>query len=397
MRFITISTLYPNSEDPKHGIFVETRLRKYLAAYPETNVKVIAPVPWFPFRSERYGEYGRFARIPRNEQWNGLEVYHPRYLVIPKVGMLVTPVFLALSIYLCMKRLTKSFKPDFIDGHYFYPDGVAIAWVARFMKFKYYLTARGTDLNLIPEYPIPRRMIQKAAKGAVQSFTVCEALRKALIDLGESGERVTTLRNGVDLELFYPPENRGVLRKEIGLVRTTIISVGHLIERKGHHLVIEALVNLPEVDLLIAGEGPEKSNLKSLVEQFGLSQRVKFLGALRQSELSRYYGASDALVLASSREGWANVLLESMACGTPVVATDIWGTPEIIKEQVAGVLVSRSADAIAQGLQKLLCCLPERSETRKYAEKFSWDETIGGMHHFFNALNLSKRDLQGQH
>ncbi len=383
MQFITISTLYPSSEDPKNGIFVETRLRKYLEAYPDSKVKVIAPVPWFPLKGGRWGEYGRFARVPKYEKWNDIEIYHPRYIVLPKIGMLITPFFLALSIWLCLKKVRSQFKPDFIDGHYFYPDGVSISWTARMLKLPYFVTARGTDLNLIPEYSIPRKLILRAAKNSLHSITVCEALRQTLINLGESEHRVSTLRNGVDLELFRVLPSREKLRAELGIKGKTIISVGHLIERKGHYLIIEAISRVPDVTLLIAGEGPDLAKLQQLAEKFNVSERVVFLGGLRQVELARYYNAADALVLASSREGWANVLLESMACGTPVVATNIWGTPEIVKEREAGVLVNRNVADLAEAIQSLLDELPSRPATRSYAEKFSWDETIQGMQRLF--------------
>ena len=384
MRFVTISTLYPSSVDPKHGIFVETRLRKYLENYPDSKVKVIAPVPWFPFKGERFGEYGRYAHVPKVESWNGLEVHHPRYWVIPKIGMLLTPIFLAISIALCLRKVLKGFSPNFIDGHYFYPDGVAISWVASWFKLPFYLTARGTDLNLIPEYPLPRKMIQKAAKRTTHSITVCEALRTVLIDMGEPGDQVSTLRNGVDLKLFSQPSEREALREKLGVSGKVLISVGHLVERKGHYLVIDAMAKLPnEFNLLIAGEGADLGRLQEQVKQKGLEQRVRFLGALRQKELAKYYGVADALILASSREGWANVLLESMACGTPVVATEIWGTPEIVQSKEAGVLVKRTADSIAEGVSTLFTALPVRQETRSYAEQFSWDETVHRMHALF--------------
>ena len=119
------------------------------------------------------------------------------------------------------------------------------------------VTARGTDINLIPEYPTPRRMICEAAAQADGLITVCQALKDRLIELGAAPERITVLRNGVDLELFKPMD-RDKARASLGLTRRTLGCVGWLIERKGHHHVIRALSALPDTDLLIVGEGPER-------------------------------------------------------------------------------------------------------------------------------------------
>jgi len=156
-----------------------------------------------------------------------------------------------------------------------------------------------------------------------------------------------------------------------------LLSVGHLIERKGHHLVIEALARLPAARLVIVGGGPERAALQELAVRTGNADRVCFAGELAHAELPPLYRAADALVLASSREGCANVLLEAMACGTPVVATPVWGTPEIIADPVAGRLSDdRSVDALVRAIGDLLADPPLRSATRRYAERFSWQAAI---------------------
>jgi glycosyltransferase involved in cell wall biosynthesis len=207
-----------------------------------------------------------------------------------------------------------------------------------------------------------------------------------MIDLGIDGQRITTLRNGVDLERFCPVD-RKAQREALGLKVFTLLSVGYLIPRKGHDLIIEALPMLPDVRLLIAGDGPELANLTHLAERLGVAGRVTFLGSLPQTELRNYYGAVDALVLASSREGWANVLLESMACGTPVVASDVWGTPEVVAAPEAGVLMpSRTPEGIVRAVQALRANYPDHGATRRYAEKFSWDDTTRGQLDLFHAI-----------
>src|SRR5439155_6345038 len=117
----------------------------------------------------------------------------------------------------------------------------------------------------------------------------------------------------------------------------------------------------PETTLLLVGDGPERSHLESLARDVGVAQRVRFVGSVAQSDLPRYYSAADALVLASRREGWPNVLLEAMACGTPVIAARVGGTPEVVTSPVAGVLFEpRTVQALTSALQELLGSPPRR-------------------------------------
>ena len=387
MKILTFTSLYPNSMQGRHGIFVENRLRHLLAS-GEVESRVVAPVPWFPFRHPRFGEYARFAAVQRREVRSGVIVEHPRYLVIPKIGMSLTPWSMARAAYPVLKKMiSDGYAFDLIDAHYFYPDGVAAALVARSLGKPLVITARGTDLNLIPAYRIPRALIRWAAGRADAMITVCQALKDVLVDMGEPADRIQVLRNGVDLSMFSPPVERGVLRERLGMRRISLLSVGHLIKRKGHDLVISALKHLPDMELFIAGDGEEADALGRLAVELGVEDRVTFLGAVSHEKLRDYYGAADALVLASSREGWANVLLESMACGTPVVATRVWGTPEVVASPEAGVLAdNRDVASIVEAVRELFENYPAREETRRYAENFGWEPTTRGQIELFRRV-----------
>lgn len=389
---LTATTLFPNPVQKAHGIFVETRLR-HLLATGEVAARVLAPIPWLP-PGLPHKALGPVYRVPERETRDGLTIDHPRYLVLPKIGMNVTPHTLYWTMRAWLKRLLASgHRVDLIDAHYFYPDGVAAVWLAKHFDLPVVITARGTDVSLIPQYAAPRRMIQKAAADADGLITVCEALKDGLVTLGVPPERITVLRNGVNLTLFHPLE-RVPLRQRLGLTRRTLASVGLLIERKGHHHVIAALPELPDTDLLIAGSGQDRAELESLAARLGVADRVRFLGAVDQQKLCDVYNAVDALVLASSREGWANVLLEAMACGTPVVASAVWGTPEVVAAPEAGVLMpTLDAAGVVAGVRALFAHPPERAATRRYAERFDWDSTTQGQLTLFREI-LARRALQ---
>ncbi|MBV8380871.1 MAG: glycosyltransferase family 4 protein [Paucibacter sp.] len=394
MKILLFSTLYPSATRPIHGIFVETRLRELLKS-GEVSAKVIAPVPWFPFSSEFWGEYGRFARTPLKEVRDGIEIYHPRYPLLPKVGMNMAPWSLALCAWPILQGLRRDgFDFDLIDAHYYYPDGVAAALLANWSDRPFVVTARGTDLNLIPNYPRPRARILKTAEQAAASIGVCSALMQTLEQLGADPAKLHTLRNGVDLEKFCP-KDRGEARRRLGLSVSGryLLSVGHLIPRKGHDIAIAALSGMPsDVNLLIAGEGPERAALQRQAESLGLAERVRFLGMVPQADLTWWYSAADQLVLCSDREGWANVLLEAMACGTPVIASNIWGTPEVVSSPAAGVLMpERSREGLISAWHTLQAALPDRQAIRSHAERFSWDATTQGQLSLFRAVCRSPR------
>lgn len=386
MKLLTFSTLYPNAERPQHGIFVETRLRHLLAG-GEAESRVVAPVPWFPFSQPRFGTYASFARAPRTETRFGIKVSHPRYPLLPKIGMELAPFMLAQAVKPAIGRLLdEGYRFDLIDAHYFYPDGVAAAILGKYFDKPVVITARGSDINLLPRYRVPRKLIVWAAQQAKGVITVCNALKTELVKLGVDPTRISAIRNGVDLD-FFRPVDRQAWRERLALQRFTLLCAGNLVALKGHDLVIRALPMLPDVELLIAGSGPEQEALSRLARQLCVIDRVRFLGVLPQTELRTIYGAVDALVLASSREGWANVLLESMACGTPVIASNVYGTPEVITAPEAGILLSqRTPDAIADAVAALRMKGPSRTMTRHYAERFSWEETTTGQLDMFRRI-----------
>jgi len=386
MKLLTFSTLFPNEKQPGHGIFVETRLRE-LVASGQVSSRVVAPVPWFPSSHPRFGQYALYAGVPARERRHGLEIHHPRYVALPKVGMNVAPMLLAQGAKREIGRiLDQGYDFDAIDAHYFYPDGVAAAMLGRYFNKPVVITARGSDVNLLPRYPLPRRMIQWAARQAKGIITVSNALKEGLVQLGVAPAAITPLRNGVDLEKFHPM-NRDAVRAALGLRRFTLISVGHLVELKGHHLVIGALPRLPDTELLVAGSGPERARLEGLARTLGVADRVRFLGAVPHAELAQYFNAADLMVLASSREGWANVLLESMACGTPVVASRVGGSPEVVAAPEAGILMGQySSEGVAEAVQRLRERQPDRGAARRYAEGFSWDFTTRGQIDLFQKI-----------
>ena len=379
LRVLTFTTLYPSSVRPRHGIFVETRIRQ-IERQGGFDVRVVAPVPWFPGAARIFGRHSTPAQVPREEVLHGISVQHPRYLSIPGLNMYLAPFMLQRASAPAIDRLRSGGFPfDLIDAHYFYPDGVAAALLAKRYRKPLIITARGSDLNLLPQFRYPRALIRWAARQAQVLVTVSSALKDRLVGLGVEQSRIRVLRNGVDCEVFRPMD-RNVARERLGIRSQTVIaSVGNLVPEKGHELAIDAVATIPGAVLLIVGEGPQRRRLADRAVERGISDRVRFESVRPQSELAVLYSAADALILASSREGWPNVLLEAMACGTPVVAADVGGVAEIVRDPVAGVVIGeRTAEAFAVGLRQIFADPPDREALARYVHQFSWEETALG-------------------
>ena len=380
VRTLLFSSLYPSCARPIHGIFVETRLRELLQR-GGVESRVVAPVPWFYSSARRHGERGAMARTPLRETWNGIDVLHPRYALIPKVGMSSSPLLMALGARHALRTLIdEGFDFDLIDAHYYYPDGVAAALLARWFGKPLVITARGSDVNLIGQYAVPRAMMRWAARQASMSITVSQALAQNLVAIGAPQHKVAVLPNGVDGERFRP-EPQAAARQRLALEGGPwLLSVGNLVALKRHELVIAALALLrrqhPDARLAIVGAGPLGGDLAARCRDAGLESAVVFAGAVSQSELRWWYSAADLLVLASSREGWPNVLLEAMACGTPVLASCVGGVPEVVTSGVVGMAIEiEDVQSLCAAMKTMLASSHDRGAIRRYALGMGWDKT----------------------
>lgn len=395
IRSLLFSTLYPSSVREVHGVFVETRLRELLRR-GDIHTRVLAPVPWFFSGHPRFGHYALNARTPHFEQRNGIDVFHPRYPLPPKVGMSVAPFLLAAAALPAARAIAaQGFDFDLIDAHYLYPDGVAAALLAGWLRKPFIVTARGSDLTLIGRHALPRALMRWAAARASAVCGVSRSLVDILQGWGVAPSKLHVLRNGVDLERFTPLPVEAS-RQALALHRSPVLlMVGHLIERKGHAIVIDALPALLRsfagLQLVIVGDGPERARLEAQVLRLGLQAQVRLAGAVANESLAPWYSAADLLVLASSREGWPNVLLEAMACGTPVVATRCGGVPEVVTSPDAGSLIDeREPAAVARAiLAQLLVRLP-RERVRAHAERHSWKATSEAQAALFAAALLPR-------
>ena len=375
MRVLSLTQLFPRSGQPLNGIFLGSRIAA-LARVEGVELRILVPVPWFPWKSEFFGRYAQHARTPAAGEWQGIPVKYPRIPVLPAVGMDLAPLLASAALIRPLMELRRTFDFDVIDSYYLYPEGVAASLLSAFFQRPFVMTALGSDVNVLTQYRVPRAWILGALRRAEAATTVSQALKDSLVGLGADPTQIRTIRHGVDLALFRLPENREAVRAQLSLRQPTLVSVGHLIEPKGHDVAIRAMTALPGMTLLIVGEGPEEGRLRRLIDDLHLQDRVRLLGVFDQSALGSILGAADLLVHCSAREGIPNVLLEAMACGTPVVAARVGGIAEVVRDPAAGLLLEeRTPIAVAVGVRRLLEDPSDRAETRRVAERFSWADT----------------------
>jgi glycosyltransferase involved in cell wall biosynthesis len=312
------------------------------------------------------------------------------YLAVPTLPLLtnwIDPLLWARASQATVEKLIGRSRSDvIIDAHFLYPDAVAAVILGRRLGLPVVMTARGSDVNVKCENTVMRRWVCWAARHCAALITVSQALADKLLGYGVAADVVHTLPNGVDLTRFRPRENT---RQQLDLPADAIVflSAGHLLPGKGHHIAIEALSGLPDVTLIIVGQGPEEQALRNLAARLGVASRVRFPGFVPHEKMVDFYSAADVTILASANEGMPNVMLESLACGTRVIATDVGGVSEVLTAPVAGaVMTSRSAAAVQESYRGLLARDCTREATRAFAKNFGWSTTIQRQLALFDGL-----------
>ncbi|SLJ87335.1 glycosyltransferase [Novosphingobium mathurense] len=378
MRILSIATLFPNPVKPSFGVFVGNQMRAVVAR-GETDLTMISPIGIPPWPLSLREPYARLKSIPEVSDVVGLKVHYPRFTTIPKIGGDSNPGRIAGAILPLVRRLHEEKPFDLVDAQFFFPDGPAAAIVARELGLPLTIKSRGADIHYWGQRPRALEQMKAAAQQASGLLAVSQALREDMIELGMPAERIDVHYTGLDRELFHPVE-RGAARALVSAMPNLgiwsqgplLVTPGALIERKGQSLVIEALTHLPEARLALAGSGEDMPQLEALATRLGVSDRVHFLGLVNHEVLPNLLCAADVLVLPSTSEGLANVWIEGLACGTPIVIPDIGGASEVVKDSSAGRLVERNPESIAQAISEILADPPSQSDVAANVNRFSW-------------------------
>ena len=381
VRLLVFSTVFPNAAQPHHGIFVRERMR---GLPEEVEVRVVAPVPWFPFVSGLRPGYR--PAVPREEVQDGVRVLHPRFLSVPRFLKCLDGLFLFLGAWPVLRRLRREFPFDAIDAHFIYPEGLAAVLLGKAFRVPVLITLRGLLPLLIP-FRLRRPQLRFALNAAARVIAVSASLKEDALSLGLGRDRVRVIENGIDADLFHAM-GRAEARAGLGLPadpatlagNPLLVSVGTLSPRKGFHLVIEALPALaarfPGIRYAIVGgagaEGAQEAELRRLAEELGVADRVIFAGPQKREKLAQWYSAADLSVLASGHEGCPNVVLESLSCGTPVVATPVGDIPRLLADPEVGRIVAREVPALTEGIAASLSRSWDRARVRARIADRTW-------------------------
>ena len=384
MRILTLATLFPNVAHPNFGIFVE-RQTAGLAARAGVDVTIINPVgipPWPLSRSKRYAA---LAALPGHEEWRGLDVYRPRFTLIPKFGGPRNPASIAKAVLPLAKQLHDAEPFDLIDAEFFYPDGPAAMRISEALETPFTVKARGADIHHWGKEKGCAEQLQEAADKAAGLLAVSSALKADMTALGMDVDKIMVHYTGLD-QARFKPRDRLAEKERLGIEGAAILCVGALIPRKNQALLIEALPQLTDVSLLLAGEGELESEYRALAQRLSVTGRVRFLGNVPHDDLPGLYAAADVMALVSKSEGLANAWVEALACGTPVIASNVGGAPELIRSDDAGRIVAQDVPAIVTAARELLDnpIPPERVAAQ--VAHFSWEANAEKLGTFFREI-----------
>lgn len=348
------------------------RQTRELAGRKGVEVVVVAPVglPRWPLSS--LGRYHMLANVPLQEQWRGLQVYRPRFPILPAIGGQLHPRSIVRSVLPLVKNLHANRPFDVIDASFFYPDGPAAIDLANALELPFSVKARGADIHYWGRKKSTAAMVRETAEAASGVLAVSQALKDDMAALGMDGSKIKVHYTGVDLDRFVPASDRAAAKAKLGLSGDIVISVGALIPRKGQDLLIRALPALPCVTLLLAGEGPARASFQKLARQQGVAERVHFLGSVPHDLLPHYLAAADIMALPSASEGLANAWVEALACGTPIVISNAGGAKELVTRAETGRIVDRDPQSIAAAIGAILQIRPDPEAVRKSAMHFTW-------------------------
>lgn len=383
-RILTLSTLFPSSSRPNFGIFVE-RQTAALAAFADFDISIINPLGIAPWPLSLSATYAGLHNQPTHEQWRGLDVYRPRFTALPIIGGRMNPAMIARAVLPLARTLHAEQPFDLIDAEFFYPDGPAAMRLSQALGIPFTIKARGADIHHWGTAPGCNAQMLEAADKAADLLAVSGALKADMAALGIEDAKITVHYTGLDQSRFIP-RDRTTEKAKLGINGPLILSVGALIPRKNQSLLIAALPELPDATLMLAGQGASEGDYRDLAEKLGVASRVRFMGNVAHDDLPALFAAADVMALVSKSEGLANAWVEALACGTPIVASDVGGIRELVKSRDAGRIVERNPDAIASAIKELLANPPSRKAVAANVSAFSWDENAGQLAAFFRNI-----------
>lgn len=378
MRVLSLSTLFSSPKRGGFGKFVANQMAA-VDRLGRVELVMVNPIGLPPFPLSLRQPYRLWADNPPVSRLGDLTVLHPRFCLLPVIGGDSNPARIARAVLPMVRRMHADKPFDLVDAQFFFPDGPAAAIIARDLGLPLTIKARGSDIHYWGGRPKALAQMAAAADQASALLTVSAALGRDMVALGMSDAKLRVHYTGLDRARFHPTPRAqarkslpGTLGLDIPDGTRLLVCPGALIAIKGQALAMAALADLPDAHLALAGTGPEESALRQQATAF--PGRVHFLGQVSHEALPLLMSAADAVILPSEREGLANVWIEAMACGAPLVIPDIGGAREVVTSPIAGRIAPRDPQAIAEAVRELLESPRDQNEVAAQVAHFSWEE-----------------------
>lgn len=377
LQVLMLTRLFPSQAFPSFGTFCLERA-KALSAH--ADVRVMVPTPYYPPWLPGKPDWKKWVAVERQGQAApGIPVTYPRYVSLPGTATWLQGVAMAHVVRQELSARYGGWRPDVVDAHFAFPDGYAGVKLAQAIGVPSVVTCHGSDLRQYPAIPIVGGMTRWTLRHASRVISVSTDLLRRSIELGCPPERAVFLTNGVDPDKFAV-RDKAECRQQLGLPpdRKIGVCVGYLIDRKDQSLLVRAVADIrsrgdaPPLIILV-GDGPNRQRLQEEIAQLGLEEDVIMAGQRPHAEVAAWMGAADWLLLCSSSEGWATVYFEAMACGRPVLTSNVSSAKDAICQSAYGTVVEpRTPEAFAQAMLMASDCLFDAAKIRAYAEENSW-------------------------
>jgi teichuronic acid biosynthesis glycosyltransferase TuaC len=384
MNVLVLSHLYPRPHDRSFGIFVHRQVKSLQGI--GLHVTVLSPEPWAPRILGFSAKWRAYASTPPQAIWEDVPVYYTRYLRLPGAWFRALGGITAYQGMVSLAaELHKTSPFDVIHSNWLLPDGLAGVYLGRKLNLPTVCTMRGNDALTQPyENPLNLCFSKTAMRQTGQIVTVSRALKQAAENLAKPDRIIRVVYNGVDLEKFQEPA-AGIAeqaRLEVSCGKPYILFIGRDVRRKGLKDLLTAFAQLVgELEHNLVVVGPTPSEVEELAAERGelLAGRLIVPGCLAPAEVPAYMQGCEMLVLPSYEEGLPNVVLEAMACGKPVIGTDVMGIPEAVIHGVTGWIV-RPGDppGLAESIQLLVndpgrCREMGRRGRERIVQEFTWE------------------------
>lgn len=374
---VIITNLYPLPWEPNRATFNRQQFAQLDDSYEKHVLVPVAFTEWFSHR-KKIKQSANLRYVP--------------YFYLPKFGRRFYSAMMFISIMLHSGYWLISKKPKTLLASWAFPEAVATSWISKLLNCPFFFKVHGSDINLHGKIPARAKQIVSASKKATGILSVSQALADEMVNIGVNKEKIHVVYNGVDHQKF-----RIINDESDNAVNGYILYVGNLKKEKGVMELLSGFAAIhkkyPGLKLLYAGPGNMSVPIRNQAKLMALSDKIELLGSVNHDQLPALISQARVLALPSYNEGVPNVVLEAMACGTPVLVSDVGGIPEVVDEHICGKIIAAKSDiAVAEGLDAILSTSWNREMIQQHSQQFSWQNNKHQLLQMLMNINIQGYD-----